>query len=178
MKSAPLSPRAFTEQPYHLKPVEMHQTSNPVQFFHGPSKRNELIDITKMKLIEGKEPSAWNADGKISEPYLVNCSFSTDSKKGPPKSMVSNITTTDNEVQKLHEAHIQRGSSNLDWNDVMKAAAPGETLVNMLHCHAILNAPSTCYDLIGNCMLIMTSVQSETYQARRIYFVQVFLTNR
>ena len=63
-------------------------------------------------------------------------------KVTPSKDFLNECSTTDLEAQKLHTAHIQKDSSRLDWSAIMKAAAPGETVVNMLHCMAVLNAQS------------------------------------
>ena len=167
---------------------------------HGPAPFREPIDITKKYSDKWEEPlpEPWERGPgqcqektKITEKHLVMgaefCQqvYRSDSlgkrvtlvdkmtEENKPADLFEDIRAAEDEVYRLHDLHTQKASSRVDWDTLLNEIAPSEKLINLLHCKAILNTPSTGKDIVGDCVLVMTALSSGPNLLRRIYFLQV-----
>jgi hypothetical protein len=150
-------------------------------------------------------PPAWNEEGKMSDVYLTKaCSYdelavngklktekfmntttetvtadgtrvSTLSDEKKPRAYFERLLESDQELKKLHASHIHRESKAVSFEAIAQTFGPTETVLRKIMCKAIINTPSTGYDVIGDSWLVMTEVKTgdTANKLRRIYFFQV-----
>ena len=176
-----------------------HQLDHEKVLFHGPKERNIRVDVGNDSTTQGKLlPAPWRADGNISELYLLR-GGKYDSKKSEHDlnksesetakflkdtaelgTYVQNLTETNKELKRLHVSHIPAESRSINFDSILQAMSSDEsckeTVVKKVACKALINAPATGYDIIGDIDVVMTKMKSEAapgvYQ-RRVYFFHV-----
>ena len=159
--------------------------------FHGRKEQNVLVDFGNNSTLKGEPLSSpWAADGHLSDAYLTKgCTYVAHAQKirgntvesetvtsikdtNKPVAYFENLLQTDLELKQLHYSHIPRDTKTLDFDAIAKRLGPNETVLAKIMCKAIVNAPSTGYDVIGDCLLVMTQIALEAPK-RRLYFFQV-----
>ncbi len=170
--------------------------------FHGPKEMNVRVDVGKDSTIHGELlPAPWDMNGKISEQYLmkggkfeehslkqsgVKSEFETvkvlkDSKK--LGTYIENLTESDQELKQLHALHIPAESKSIGFDSILQSMGSHdscqETLVKKVACKALINAPATGYDIVGDLVVAVTRIKSDAgpggYQ-RRVHFFHVRFT--
>jgi hypothetical protein len=199
--SKPASEKDVTKkQTSAQKAVLITDKLNPGQrveevLFHGPKDENVRVDVGQDSTSQGELVSApWSADGKVSDLYMMKGGkYEENSVKivgnkvelqstkalndfGKLGSYIENLVESDQELKRLHALHIVKESKTVNFESILQKMGPDETLVGKVACKALINAPSTGYDIVSDLVLVMTRIKSDAipggYQ-RRLYFFHV-----
>lgn len=161
--------------------------------FHGQDKlkkkKTKIRAFVDSTAAGESLPDAWDKSGKIAHDVLAKgCTYSVASVGSkekvekvckldniePYNAFFEAIADADHAVQSLHSKHIQQGTQSIDI-ETMAQNFKGENFAGALPCRAIINMPSTGFDVVGKSAIVMTKISDEGRNIRRLYFIMVSL---